>query len=220
MARDLQTCANKLEKLYRRPVSFFAEDIEDLLFGGVLHKFLHSRRQQTVASLDVGVCKAASLSLRNPRIYTNTTPAVVQGSRNQRQTTPRTPAGLVLVYILGARIHRTCRPRAWSFFAYMQAAHEAQVEESAQRSKLSPSSGPKEITRPGAPYPRKPWTRACFALGIHGTWYSRDLVFHRLSIFRLRVTPWLLSTDRRLGQTSSRSCVRWCGTEELGQVRR
>jgi hypothetical protein len=106
------------------------------------------------------------------------------------------------------------------FFAYMQAAHEAQVEESAQRSKLSPSSGPKEITRPGAPYPRKPWTRACFALGIHGTWYSRDLVFHRLSIFRLRVTPWLLSTDRRLGQTSSRSCVRWCGTEELGQVRR
>ena len=42
MARDLQTCANKLEKLYRRPVSFFAEDIEDLLFGGVLHKFLNS----------------------------------------------------------------------------------------------------------------------------------------------------------------------------------
>ncbi len=42
--------------------------------------------------------------MRDPRIYTNTSPAGVQESRNQQKIDPRTPAGLVLVYILGARI--------------------------------------------------------------------------------------------------------------------
>ncbi len=45
----------------------------------------------------------------DPRMYTNTSPAGVHASRNQRKMDPRTPAGLVLVYILGARRGSTCR---------------------------------------------------------------------------------------------------------------
>ncbi len=54
--------------------------------------------------------------MRDPRVYNNTSPAGAQGlqkpticfiieqndRKNQRQTGPRTPRGLVLVYILGA----------------------------------------------------------------------------------------------------------------------
>jgi hypothetical protein len=46
----------------------------------------------------------------DPRMYTNTSPTGVHASRNQRKMDPRTPAGLVLVYILGARKGSTCSP--------------------------------------------------------------------------------------------------------------
>jgi hypothetical protein len=41
--------------------------------------------------------------VRARRIYTNASPAGVRGPKNQRKIGPRTPAGVVLVYILGAR---------------------------------------------------------------------------------------------------------------------
>ncbi len=41
--------------------------------------------------------------VRAPRIYTNTSPAGVRGSIFRCMFEPWAPAGLVLVYILGAR---------------------------------------------------------------------------------------------------------------------
>jgi hypothetical protein len=40
-------------------------------------------------------------------MYTNPSPAGGQGSKSQRKIDPRTPAGLVLVYIFGVRTHGT-----------------------------------------------------------------------------------------------------------------
>ena len=125
------------------------------------------------------MCKAASLSLRNPRIYTNTTPAVVQGSRNQRQTTPRTPAGLVLVYILGARIHRTCRPRAWSFLPTCKQLTKPRSKPVPRDPNYRQVAAQKRSQGRVPPIPENlgpgralPWVSA--GLGMHGTWCSID----------------------------------------------
>ncbi len=50
------------------------------------------------------------LSLRAPRIYTNTSPARVRGSIFRWFFEPWTPAGLVLVYILGSRTRDATEP--------------------------------------------------------------------------------------------------------------
>ncbi len=41
--------------------------------------------------------------MRDPRIYTSSSPAGVQGVEKPTKIDPRTLAGLVLVFILGAR---------------------------------------------------------------------------------------------------------------------